>query len=188
MNFRSTRTLRDRAEFVFAQSLSIALGGWALALTLIWFGLAASAFAHDPGLSTAIIWVQRDGLEVGLILSTRDAASLVEASQGASTAGIPRRLPWTEHLQRLATNAMEIRLDDRAAAVAAVGCQIDATNASVTFSLRVEGQDFTRIRVRSQWLALLPPGHRQFLSIQNADGGVVSQQLLSAQADSAAVR
>jgi len=188
MNFRSTRTLRDRAEFVFAQSPSIALGGWALALTLIWFGLAATAFAHDPGLSTALIRVQHDGLQVGLILSTRDAAALVEALEGSSSAGIPgRRLPGTEQLQHLAAGAVEIHLDDRPAAIAVASCQIDETNANVTFTLRVERQEFTRIQVRSQWLASLPPGHRQFLSIQDADGGVVSQQLLSAQADSAAV-
>ncbi|HXJ73285.1 MAG TPA: HupE/UreJ family protein [Candidatus Dormibacteraeota bacterium] len=153
----------------------------------MWCSLTTTAFAHDPGLSTAIIRVQRDGLQVGLILSTRDAAALVEAVQGSSSAGISRRLPGVEQLRQLAAGAMEIRLDDRPAAIAVVGCQIDETNANVTFTLRVEGQEFTRIRVRSQWLALLPPGHRQFLSIQDADGAAVSQQLLSAQGDSAAV-
>ena len=166
---------------------SAAVGGWAFLLTLMWCSLTTTAFAHDPGLSTAIIRVQRDGLQVGLILSTRDAAALVEAVQGSSSAGISRRLPGVEQLRQLAAGAMEIRLDDRLAAIAVVGCQTDETNANLTFTVRVEGREFTRIRVRSQWLALLPPGHRQFLSIQDADGGAVSQQLLSAQGDSAVV-
>jgi hypothetical protein len=43
------------------------------------------------------------------------------------------------------------------------------------------------ISVRSKWIALLPPGHREFLSIQKQDGAALDGRLLSANAASASL-
>jgi len=42
--------------------------------------------------------------------------------------------------------------------------------------------------VRSKWLSLLPPGHRQFMSIERADGVVLAEELLSANSDSVTIQ
>ena len=46
--------------------------------TLLWLGLAATARAHDPGLSTAILRLHEDKLEAVLTFSLVDAAQIAD--------------------------------------------------------------------------------------------------------------
>lgn len=143
------------------------------------------AFAHDPGLSTANLRVRPEGIDITLILSVKDAAQLVNLDQNGLNP-ILQGPAGEAALAARSGGALEIRVNDQPASVTLAKCNFDdANNASLNFQASAQPQG--KLQIRSRWLALLPPGHRQFLTIQNARGGVLAEQLLSANSDTASI-
>src|SRR5262249_42997101 len=93
----------------------------------------------------------------------------------------------TLELQRMGTNALDVKLDGHLIAPANVKCTFDPNdNASVTITF--DTPQFSKLEIRSKWLALLQPSHRQFLSIQNSNGNALAERLLSANSDSVTIQ
>ena len=145
------------------------------------------AGAHDPGLSTLTVRPGPDGFDLCLILSLKDAAGVGGSDRvdGALTARA-RRGDLEAALTRSAAGALEVRLDDAPVPARVAGCRIDDSG-NVTVQFTVSGLPAGRLWVRSRWLALLPPGHRQFLSLQDAEGAGLADRLLSAGSDAASL-
>ena len=61
-------------------------------------------------------------------------------------------------------------------------------NDKASISLTFAAKSFTNLIIRSKWLALLPPGHRQFFSLQNSNGATVAERMLSANNDQITVQ
>ena len=143
------------------------------------------AGAHDPGLSTIHVRLQSERIDIALGLSLKDAGELIELDRNHDGRTTRDELAAGEAaLAAKAADALEIVLDRQPASMAAVTCRFDSQgNASLVSEVtaRVAGT----FQLRSHWLALLPSGHRQFLSIENAHGKVLAEHLLSANSDSA---
>jgi len=90
-------------------------------------------------------------------------------------------------LQKKAREALEVRFDDQPAKASEARCRFDE-NGNATVYLSFPARSFSTLTIRSKWLALLPPGHRQFFSLQNPDGDVLAERLLSAKSDSATLQ
>jgi HupE / UreJ protein. len=155
---------------------------------LLLFGLMNPVHAHDPGLSTASVRLTPNSIEVTLGFSIIDTAEIVEIDKDRD-AHISREelAQATLELQKKGTNALEVKLDGHPITPASVKCTFDPSdNASVAITF--DTPQFSKLEIRSKWLALLQPGHRQFLSIQGADGNVLAERLLSANSDTVTIQ
>jgi hydrogenase/urease accessory protein HupE len=143
--------------------------------------------AHDPGLSTATVRLSSGKLEVVLVFAGADAAEIAGFSRGAdgkqSLSSSPQGIAA---LQKKAPEAIEVSFDDKPVSAKNIRCRFDGSdNASVY--LEFEAPSFSRMVIRSKWLAILPPGHRQFLTLQDADDHVLTERLLSANTDTVTI-
>jgi hydrogenase/urease accessory protein HupE len=137
-------------------------------------------FAHDPGLSTATAKLSRDRLVATLGFSQVDAALIAQTPKEqlaeAATA-----------LQKLAANALEVRIAGQTVAATKTECRFDQ-NGNATISLNFPAPESSQLEIQSKWLCLLPTGHRQYFSLQNTAGAVLAEKLLSANADTVNVQ
>jgi len=156
-------------------------------VALFWALRALPLFAHDPGLSTANIRLQRDALDIALVLSVRDAGQLVNLDPNGDGQSTPRELRAAESaLAAKVMEYLEFRIDDRSVAIVRAKCSFDKSG-NVTLRLVVPGRPEAGFKMRSSIIALLPAGHRQFLSGEDAKGRLLAERLLSANCDSATI-
>jgi len=150
--------------------------------------LAFPVHAHDPGLSTATVRLTEIKIEVTLGFSIIDIAEIVTIDKDRDAHISKQELAdATIELQKLGTNALDVKLDGQSIAPASVKCNFDPSdNASVTITF--SARNFSKLELRSKWLALLPPAHRQFLSVQNPNGQILAERLLSANSDSVTIQ
>ncbi len=155
---------------------------------VFWLSLAAHVFAHDPGLSTATLRLSSDKLEAVLVFSMVDAGEIVDIDKDRNGQISKEELAQAAaEMQKMAGQALEVKFDGEPATAAQARCRFDESdNASIYLSFPVK--PFKTLLVRSKWLALLPPGHRQLLSLQNPDGQSLAERLLSANSDSVTVQ
>ncbi len=150
------------------------------------FALASilQSFAHDPGLSTVNLRLRPAGIDIALSLSVKDAGALLNLDKSHDGLAAMLQGPAGEAaLAARAEGALELRINDQPASLATARCSLADNNANVHF--QVAGQPEGTLQFRSRWLALLPPGHRQFLTVQDQNGRVLLERLLSANSDSA---
>lgn len=145
-------------------------------LILAFVGLLVTAHAHDPGLSSATITIQSDGCGAELSFSKADAAILFRSLSNNDT---PLNAKETAAgLRKYAADALDLKLDGTSVSAQFIDGGADDSG-NVTLSLDYHHATSTNISIRSPWLALLPPGHRQFLSLQKPDGKVLFSRLLN---------
>jgi hydrogenase/urease accessory protein HupE len=148
--------------------------------------LAQPVAAHDPGLSTATLECKPDHLEIALVFSIADAGQIVNAVRNEPPKFSREDLARdAKALPEIATEAFAVRFDDQPAKASHAQCRFD-DRANVSVSLRFDHAGRSNLWVQSKWLALLPPGHRQFVSVRDADGRILKEEMLSANADSIA--
>jgi len=150
--------------------------------------VAASAQAHDPGLSTATVRLQTNRMEVALGFSLTDAAELVEIDRDHDGKASREELELAAvELKKLAPEALEVAFNEKSVQPTEIRSHFD-DNENANVDLVFPAPPFTQLLIRSKWLALFPPGHRQFLSLQNPNGQVLAERLLSANADTVTVQ
>lgn len=156
-----------------------------LPLSILWLCLMASsrALAHDPGLSTATIKLSTNRLDAVLGFSIIDAAEIVELVKDHNGQFTKEELKrGAAALARAATNVLEVTFNGQNAPLIDARCEFDDNN-NATISVSFPAVAFTNLMIRSKWLALLQPGHRQLLNLQTAGGQVLAERLLSANND-----
>src|ERR1051326_1975441 len=157
-----------------------------IALFCLFF--APPLLAHDPGLSTITVRLQRNALDIVLGLSMKDASTLVSLDQNgdgnlaASAVEAARSALGAKLLA-----ALQFKVDNRPAAVALTKCSFDQSG-NALLHLTVSGRPVTSLEIRSSMITLLPQGHRQFLSVQDTKGNVLAERLLSMNCNSATVQ
>jgi hydrogenase/urease accessory protein HupE len=154
---------------------------------LAWLPTVAG-HAHDPGLSTATLRLDTTRLEAILVFSIVDTKEIVDLDKDQDGKLSQDELDQgAAELQIFAPQALDVKLDGRPVSPGEFRCRFDeANNATVYLSFSVGS--FSNLMVRSKWLAMLPPGHRQFLSLQNPNEQVLAERLLSANSDSITVQ
>lgn len=135
--------------------------------------------AHDPGLSTVEVDARAVSFSIVTGLSPADALHLLPAeSRPASDAGadaLPAlRDAWVEAGREL----WEVRSHGEVVLPRESLVQVNAADA-VTFET-VFPPLRGRVVLRSLKLPQLPPGHRQFILVADANGSTVAKKLLSA--------
>src|SRR5439155_25348835 len=150
--------------------------------------MAGTVYAHDPGLSTASVRLEADKLEAVLVFSVVDAGQLVELDKNRDGQISKDELTAaTAELQKMAPQALEVKFDEQPVQTTDARCRFDESdNASVYLSF--PARPFAKLTIRSKWLALLQQGHRQFFSLQNPNGEVLAERLLSANSDSVTIQ
>lgn len=125
---------------------------------------AATAFAHDPGLSAAELKIDRNKIDVRLTFA-RDEIAMI-APMGAD-------------LESLAKESFAISVDSKNVAPVAVAVTPGESNA-IHFDLQFAAHEAAKLVLRSPLIGKLARGHRQFLSLRDADGNVLEQRMLDA--------
>lgn len=157
-------------------------------IALLWLIALGVAHAHTPGLSTAAVSIHPDRLEATLVFSTADAGTLVELDRNQDGQMAKAELAAAATaLQEMGAQALQVKCDDRWVKPSSVRCTFDASNNATVF-LSFPTGEFSQLLVTSAWLARMPPGHRQFLSLQDPKGNVLTERLLSADHCSVTVR
>ena len=150
-----------------------------LVAVLIWGGAISATLAHEPGLSTVTMQLPPGVIDVAVVLSLKDAAELA-----GSDVSHP---PTSSALGVASRDALEVTADSMPARLEIAGCSFDGSS-NATVHLRMKAATISTIELRSRCFALLPLGHRQFVTIQDYRGEVLAEKLLSAKANSFTLR
>jgi hypothetical protein len=122
-------------------------------------GTAATAMAHDPGLSTADLRFEGGQLLAHLTFAKPDIEPL-----------LPR------------DDILDVRVDGTPVAARQTTMQANASNA-LEIWMRFPLQVGRCVAIRSPLLGDLAFGHREYLAVRDSNGGMFTQQMLSASND-----
>jgi hydrogenase/urease accessory protein HupE len=128
---------------------------------------AASALAHDPGISSLRLTASEGQLTVNATFSRPEIATLADITDRSA-------------LERLGKGMVEIDRSGSAIPSCVKAIEIDDSSNAVHFTLifpAVQGL----INVRSVLLDRLAMGHRQFATLTDGGGRILHEQLLDAQ-------
>jgi hydrogenase/urease accessory protein HupE len=156
-------------------------------LSIIIILLPWKLLAHDPGLSTATLRLEPGKLDAVLVFSVRDLAEMVELDKNRDGQISASELKeGAAELQKRASQALEVTFDGQPAACTEARCHMDSSD-NATIFLSFPAPQFSKVIVRSKWIALCPIGHRQFLSLQNPKDEILAERMLSANSDSISI-
>ena len=155
-----------------------------LPLLLFWLRPAMQLWAHDPGLSTAMIKLETNRLEASVVLAGMAANELVTLDKDGNGQTSKEELAAAAvELERFVPQVLRVKLNGQPVAPATLRChfdQYDDACLELTFPCGI----YTNLVIRSMWLPMLPQGHRQLVTLQGSKGDVLAERLLSANADS----
>jgi hydrogenase/urease accessory protein HupE len=150
--------------------------------------LASTARAHDPGLSTATVRLTQEKIEAVLVFSARDTATLLDINMDRNRdVSKQEASARPAELQKIADQALAVELNRIPTKAAEARCHFDQ-NDNVSIYLNYPFQTCSNLVVRSAWLKQFPPGHRQFLSLENPTGGVIAERMLTSDSDSITIQ
>ncbi|MBK7999986.1 MAG: HupE/UreJ family protein [Verrucomicrobia bacterium] len=147
-------------------------------------GMAAlfRVVAHEPGLSTMQVRVLKDGLDVTLVFSAKEARELARKTEGA----VPGDVIAEVILAERAGSATRFVVDGEPVKAEAATCDFD-NDSNATLRFHVKARARKTLEIQSRWLDALPAGHRQFVSVEAEPLTVLAERLLSATSDSVIV-
>ncbi|HVV01786.1 MAG TPA: HupE/UreJ family protein [Verrucomicrobiae bacterium] len=141
------------------------------------------ARAHDPGLSTADVRLYPDRIEAVLSFAQLDTGELVDLDRNQDHRISSNELAEAAaELGALQPPGIQLTLDGRIISSATPRCEFDAAgNSSVYYTF--PATNFSKLALRSQWLAFLPPEHKQFFTLQGFSGEPLAARVLTAASD-----
>jgi hydrogenase/urease accessory protein HupE len=141
---------------------------------------AASAFAHDPGLSAVDVRIDGNNA-VARLTFARDEIAMI-APMDADRDG---RITQSEfdaargRLESLAKESFALSVNGKGAAPSAVAAGLDDSGA-IHFDLEFSLPQGSGLALRSLLIGKLARGHRQFLALRDARGDIQAQRMLDA--------
>lgn len=145
---------------------------------------AASAFAHDPGLSAAVLKLEADRVDAHLRFARTDIESILMLD--ADHDGNITQAEFAQanqQLEALAAEAVAVSVAGRTVDKRVIGIELDASN-SIHFKFsfpKSAGETFT---FQSNLIGRLARGHRQYLELLDGAGNMIGSQLLEAASNS----
>ena len=147
--------------------------------------LIATVQAHDPGISTAQGQVLADRIELVTGFAPADAQQFVPPESRTSGRMTPSEFVSVYPLlDAVAPQLWDLRVGETTLAPSESHVQLlagDSVSFSVVFPRPALGVE--KISLRATKLGMLPPGHRQFMIVTDAQGITVAKKLLSAKDD-----
>ncbi len=136
--------------------------------------------AHDPGLSSAMVAVENEQIDVLLGFAQKDVESLLATGPNAADNGAAKGWAAIQaELESVAANGFSLYSGkQRVIPNHATARRKDALN--IEISLLFQRPESGEVRFVSTLFERLPLGHRQFLSAQTTSGIDLGQALLSA--------
>jgi len=150
------------------------------AFVLACLGLPQSAHAHDPGLSTASIQLQRERIKIVLALSLDDVERLTRIDEDRD--GSVSRAEFTRgqaRLDALAAKEFSLALDHRRVMPTRVQSRFTDQN-GVEIELGVVGRAVSTLSVTSRLVSRLGPGLHQLVTLSRENGLPIAERLLDA--------
>jgi len=127
--------------------------------------------AHNPGFSSATVYLSNDVILVNLTYNTLDLQSLLAESPDANA---------------VAASMLEVSLSEKLLAPSRIQLNKDSAG-EYQFLLTYKRTGGTRLKFRNRSFESLPLGHRQVLTVQDASGKKDLDQILSERTDSASL-
>ena len=156
-----------------------------LSISAVIFGvlgcLVGSAGAHDPGLSLASLRLSPTQLTAHLTFARRDIETRLPIDtdhDGTVTAA--EFAAARPHLDLLAPGMLDISVDDQSVAAQHTAIELDQSDA-LHVQLDFPLPTGTRLSVSSPMIAQLARGHRQYVSVRDAAGTLVTEHILDAE-------
>jgi hydrogenase/urease accessory protein HupE len=150
--------------------------------TLLLIG-ALTAHAHDPGLSTATITVGDHRIDLVLGFAERDVESLLASGGDPVEIRNPEGFAAIRsQLESLAERETNLRLGDRIAVSQQTAAK-RRNSQNIEILLRFERTNGSQLSLVSNFIAKLPFGHREFVSVQTAGGAILGEGMLSSNAN-----
>jgi len=141
---------------------------------------AANVQAHDPGLSLVELRLQPGHLSLHLVFARADIETLIALDRNKDGQATQLEFDTSRsNLESLASEALEIRVDEQRLQAETVVPQLDQSNA-IHFYLEFPEVAGSKLSLDSVLLARLPGGHRQFLSIKDRLERLVAERMLDA--------
>ncbi|MDD4913964.1 MAG: HupE/UreJ family protein [Methylococcales bacterium] len=155
---------------------------WPLAVLLLL--QSAWAVAHSPGLSSMELSIKADSLNVKVTFALQDieAFAPMDTDLDAEVSNAERDAAKPS-IARLIAGQMRITVDGQAISPSEPG-QVsfdDQNNAHV--ELHYPAAPKQSLLLQSSFLALLPDGHQQYVTIRDSKGRILSEKMLSRQDD-----
>lgn len=167
-------------QIVSRQKKRIARVVFALSLASVFISAAAIAFAHDPGLSAAVLKLAGTRVDVHLTFSRLDIETL--APLDADRDGNVTQAEFMQNrpaLQTLAAEAITVTLAAQAIQPELTGLELDDSGGiHLRYSFaRTANASFT---IQSNLIARLSRGHRQYLELLSGEDKLIGSRLLEA--------
>jgi hydrogenase/urease accessory protein HupE len=147
-------------------------------------GISLSAFAHDPGLSSATARLKPNALEITFAFAVRDANQISQLDTDHD--GVIASAEFDAGkaaLEKIVADEFDVQCDGKLTKPVAMRSWLDTKNdACVVLSL--PATKISNLVFQARFLSRLPTGHRQFLTMFAEDGRSLGERLLSESADS----
>jgi hydrogenase/urease accessory protein HupE len=146
------------------------------------------ASAHDPGLSSVTVHARPNSIDAVLTFALKDAAQLAELDGDHD--GIVTQAEFGRghsRLEAIVATEFVVALDGTLAKPESIRSQLDENN-NVDLRLNLRAANVSTLEIRPKLIALLPPGHRQYLQVQDSRGQTVAERLLSAGTEVVTIR
>lgn len=156
--------------FIFTLLLLFAGGGW----------------AHPPGLSSIYLQVEPHDIAARMTFALQDieAFAPMDSDLDAEVSDAERDAAKPS-IAKLLSGQLKLSLDGQAilpVEPGKVGFD-EQNNAHVDFHFGLPGGGGRQLRLKSEFLVLLPEGHQQQLTVKNADHQVIAEAMLSREHD-----
>lgn len=179
MSYTSIRNSSFTDSISTGLARGLPLGRLCLLFGVICF-LATTARAHDPGLSSADLRLEKGRIFANLTFALRDIETLVPLdTDGNGQVSEGEFATARESLNLLALNALEVHLGGDRIQANELATQVDESN-NVHFGLSFPVKTDARIILRSDLIKNLGRGHRQYFSFRDNQGQLLGERMLDA--------
>jgi len=155
---------------------------WTLRMLLLLVSLAARLSAHDPGLSSATLWLQQDRLKATLTFAPADIEALLPMDLNGDGQVNESEFEETRAvLERFVREGVQVSLDGEAVTPSEVCIERTQDNRGRNIEIRLRfptKADATQLSLRNVLLPDLPRGHRHYVLLFDEGVKLVREALL----------
>jgi len=149
-----------------------------LLLITFLFGNVSMVQAHDPGLSRANVGLHETGLAMHMVFAWQDLVLLVPIDVEQDGTIVTEELSAVRsHLRSLISGGVEVRGAKGKYPPKTIRIE-QGSKGVITFDLNYEFSDASAIQVHIPLITQLARGHRQYLTVQDANGNLLAQRIL----------
>ncbi len=151
--------------------------------TFAWILIFAGALqlrAHDAGLSTLKLQCSGEQIHATLIFSPKDLEAVIQLDENSDGFISSDELAGARNiLEKMCAGLLAVSLDGKPLTLRDKKWALDE-NANFQFDLSFSGSAGSALKVISKLIEFLPPGHRQFVSLQEGSAPAMTEDLLDA--------